>query len=488
MPVPRSTQTQQNGLTVTDGEPWKELRERDMLLLQVLQLFPMNKLRTVRYFSEVDLDPAILDCVNETQRAVQNIHVSLCDPRQLVLLPRRSVLAGFQGTHDKTYKFVDFVRALPPLESLSLLFWGGWSHDNSLYWEEEHNLDSFEGRRVITQQLAISGSMPPSFTSAVAYIFDLSALTKLTLFDCAITFFLRLSKSPNLQNLTHFQFRTVDGISTYDSLSFHKFFEQNQKLQHVTLSLGALTTVPLEPQPFVPGPLPAALATFSTEYLSSLRHRLRTLSMFDPMWVETQGPGAHTSHPFLSNPSLQYICREFENLQELGFQGPNQAFFVASGANMTHDPLMSYLNPIRSLKDLRVLHLYQNNLNYTEPSYCRGDEQVSLDIHRFATQFFEWAHSYCPRLSVLIWGIYGEPSEEVLQVTLDDAHDDGFAIERASQHLFLKRRAVLQNGLVQATAVRVSYSQLRDEFPDMDILACDPGFQTLERFNHLPCR
>lgn len=86
---------------------------------------------------------------------------------------------------------------------------------------------------------------------------------------------------------------------------------------------------------------------------------------------------------------------------------------------------------------------------------------------------------------MLVWGTYGEPLEEMVQVALDDAHNEGFAVERTSQYLFVKRRVALHNGLVQVKATRVSNSRLRDEFPDMDILACDPGYQTLERFNHL---
>lgn len=311
------------------------------------------------YFSDVGLDSAFIAYVNEHQREVRNIHVSRCDPQQsdpqqLVVHSRRSVLAGFRNTDDKTYKFVEFVHILPPLQSLCLLFWGGWTHGNSLFWEQGRPLDPLKHRRVTTQELAMSGSIPQSFTLSMSQIFDLFVVTKLTLFDCSTQDFVTLSRAPELKNLAKLHFRTVDAMTLFDVADFHNLFERNHNLQHVFLSLEGLTAIPIEPQSYLQTHSPSAFTNFSPSYLSPLRQRLRTLSLFDPMWAEMQGTDAYPSVEFLQGPSLRYICREFGSLQQLGFQAPGQALLATSGAKISHDALMRYLVSAQCLFEGRL--------------------------------------------------------------------------------------------------------------------------------------
>ncbi|CAO2650646.1 Nn.00g019380.m01.CDS01 [Neocucurbitaria sp. VM-36] len=146
-----------------------------------------------------------------------------------------------------------------------------------------------------------------------------------------------------------------------------------------------------------------------------------------------------------------------------------------------NDFLLRYLEPIKLLKDLRILHVYQDNIRKVAPSRLRTKDQVADDAHQLAIRFFRDVHPYCPLLNVLVWGNYGEPSEGHIQGLRDDANDEGVTIEQTSQYLFVKRKETLGDGRMQITAVSVTLSRLRDEFPYLELLTYDPGHLILER-------
>jgi hypothetical protein len=246
----------------------------------------------------------------------------------------RHITAGFRGKYEQTHGFEQFARTLPSLKSLSLVFPDGWVHDVHVYWSNRHYVGLFDHRKIVTRELTISDCLPQTFTSAMAYMFDLSTVTKLALFDCNFWLLQDLHTSPDLRNLTHFEFHTWDSVDEAEVENLTKLFKRNQSLRHLCLHLFSLWSIPLEPQLIEQGVSPSVSPLYSTPYLWPLSHNLKTLSLFDRLNLE--------EHHFPSEASLKYICNEFSTLEQLGLRAP-ELKCRASQANKRHEFVLRYL-------------------------------------------------------------------------------------------------------------------------------------------------
>lgn len=146
---------------------------------------------------------------------------------------------------------------------------------------------------------------------------------------------------------------------------------------------------------------------------------------------------------------------------------------------------MIYQGPIKLLRELRILHIYRDRMIRVVSSQCRNNANVTLDAHRLAILLFRQMHHYCPKLKVLVLGIYGEPTPTEVEIAVSDACDEGLVIERHSQYIYVKRERTDDDGNVHITAVPTSRRRVQDAFQDLDIMAHDPGFEHLERFVNL---
>lgn len=97
--------------------------------------------------------------------------------------------------------------------------------------------------------------------------------------------------------------------------------------------------------------------------------------------------------------------------------------------------------------------------------------------HQLATQFFQWTHTRCPSLKILIiapysvtlpFGAFTEPeggnAEPEFSYNI---------VENSVQQCFVKKVVELDNGTSQITATRVTQSRLRADFPELYILDYD---------------
>jgi hypothetical protein len=104
---------------------------------------------------------------------------------------------------------------------------------------------------------------------------------------------------------------------------------------------------------------------------------------------------------------------------------------------------------------------------------------------QFATLFFQWAHTRCPLLKVLIWGSRetGWHSERLnaLNEQSEGRHQSFGFSELMPQQCFVKRVRELDDGTFEVIATRVTRSRIRDDFPELHILDYDTGSQSADR-------
>jgi hypothetical protein len=104
---------------------------------------------------------------------------------------------------------------------------------------------------------------------------------------------------------------------------------------------------------------------------------------------------------------------------------------------------------------------------------------------KFATLFFQWAHTRCPLLKVLIWGSRetGWHSEGLNALNEQDEgrHLSLGCSELISQQCFVKRVRELDDESFEITATRVTRGRIRDDFPELQILDYDTGSESADR-------
>lgn len=148
--------------------------------------------------------------------------------------------------------------------------------------------------------------------------------------------------------------------------------------------------------------------------------------------------------------------------------------------------MMIVKRPLRRLQALRVLHVYDVAMDHTDCPSCQDDPEVRFDALQFAKFFFQEMHLACPDLEVLILGLCGGYSEKEAISHLanadDDAKEEDIANGRYPQCILIKQIEITEIGRVQIQAKRTSRKRLQDDFPDLDIIAHDPGLENLERY------
>ncbi len=261
---------------------------------------------------QLDLNATIINLLREYQQSIDSLHVSRGDVLQLINPKLRRVTAGFYGERALTYGFVQFIQTLPALESLSLLFLSGWTQGVHSYWQSSSYARSLNHRQIVAREISLEGNMPESFGSALPYVFDLSRVTKLALFNCHSKLLRSLSSSSELRNLVYFQLRARMSFNDSTSECARALFTRNQSLQHLCLHIYGLSAVSLAPHIINRAVSPSDLS-YNTPYLWPLRPMLRTLSLWD---LDFKGSCYDSSSP--TRAELEHVCSEFSALEQLG--------------------------------------------------------------------------------------------------------------------------------------------------------------------------
>ena len=105
--------------------------------------------------------------------------------------------------------------------------------------------------------------------------------------------------------------------------------------------------------------------------------------------------------------------------------------------------------------------------------HVRGKDTIASEIHQLADSLFQQTHIQCPRLTMFVWGMTGEPDEAEAEMVREICEEGDCTFERIPQFLFVKRQKTLHDGRVQVYAAPVTRSRLRDGFPELDLLAYD---------------
>ncbi|KAF2131757.1 hypothetical protein P153DRAFT_395065 [Dothidotthia symphoricarpi CBS 119687] len=456
---------------VPEGSVWSSRNEMDELLLHILHQFPRHILRTFGYISKVKISTACLDLINERQQSIQNMHVTKCDPRQLIAPSRHCITAGFHDDELKTRGYLQLAQALPPLDFLHLIFWSGWSSAVWEYWDDPHPHSLIGDRKILARQLTLTGYMPPSFTSKIGLHFDWSIVTSLTLLQSYVWPPDQLAQITELQHLTHFHLNTSAALQLDSAESLYQLFERNKSLQSVHLGLSQLATLSLSWFPEKKDRIPGRV--LHKAYLWPLRHSLKSLSLHDPMLYRDYRD-MHSSPGIFSYGRFKSICGNFPHLQQLALQVPSTYAKLSE-----HGVPRTYVKCIRQLKDLRILHFHQQRLAIVPQSNTSGKYTMASKIHAFANSLFQWSHTKCPSLRVFIWGMTGKPDEAHEEMVRDTLRE-GQTLERVPQFLFVKRQRKLDCGNTQVYAATVTPSQLREEVPELDLLSYDAGDPELD--------
>ena len=134
-----------------------------------------------------------------------------------------------------------------------------------------------------------------------------------------------------------------------------------------------------------------------------------------------------------------------------------------------------------------MLHLYQDRLRIIDPDQPRRN--VAAETQQLATMLFQWAHALCPDLDVLVWGRFTETLDRDVYSLLEDQmeREGSLAtnenVERVPQQYYVKQVTRLQGGATHVTAIPFSRRRIQNEFPDLDLLACDTSLGTLDRIS-----
>jgi hypothetical protein len=132
------------------------------------------------------------------------------------------------------------------------------------------------------------------------------------------------------------------------------------------------------------------------------------------------------------------------------------------------------------LKELKLLHLYQQHLIFDPISNTKGMHsalQISSEVREFATFLFKFAHIHCPALKVLVWDEYKAENYATENLALELAQA---ATEYVPQFIFVKEESISQDGKRRISASLTTRDRLCDDFPHLDLLAYDPGIRGMD--------
>ncbi|EOA81946.1 uncharacterized protein SETTUDRAFT_43915 [Exserohilum turcica Et28A] len=438
-----------------------------------------------------------MSLLESQQKSLVNAQVTRGDFQQLITPSIRRLTAGILHRHQATDGLIKLAQSLPPLESLSLIFKIGVDEIASSWWGENGYEENLPAKRIATHQLTLDGILPEKLYHNLPYLFDLSRLTKLALYDFDVNCWSwkdHLASSPDLRNLKHFDLHSRDSRHTFhrdweffdgllrkeDSDILRDMFVRNKDLRHLSLHIFSLAAMSLEPVVIGDEDL-LNVGADTTPYLWPLRRNLKTLSLLDMMSTIKR------SVQFPSKSELDAICNDFGALEQLGLRVPEHEGHYYTNAAEIHTHVLGHLESIRKLKNLRIVHLYQDRvrLSHAEPSERDPWEQTST----FANIFFQSMHTSCPHLKVLVWGRFTETVDDEMLDMFDMDPDQGQSllqvsqVERVRQQCFVKQVTEDKNGALRITALRVTRKQLQIDFPDLDILSCDTSISVKDRLS-----
>ena len=105
--------------------------------------------------------------------------------------------------------------------------------------------------------------------------------------------------------------------------------------------------------------------------------------------------------------------------------------------------------------------------------------------HQVAIRFFQWTHTRCSTLKILIIAPYSVSPRFEASTGPDggNAEPESFynVVENSAQQCFVKKVIELDNGTSQITATRVTQSRLRADFPELYIFDYDTDTLVADR-------
>ncbi|EUC33989.1 hypothetical protein COCCADRAFT_25776 [Bipolaris zeicola 26-R-13] len=385
----------------------------------------------------------------------------------------RRVTAGVSGDAQQTFGLVELAQKLPRLEKFALLLKNVNVFLLEDYWSRCSYSTFFPNKQIVSRELMFDGYLPGGFVSAIPHMFNLSHLTRLSLYTDNFWYWKPLFSSPELRNLTHFDFHSPDSFDHEKSMDLEDLFTRNQNLRHLNLHMRLLKTVSLEP-------LLADDGSTLASYISPLCPRLKSLSLFDLWSVEKR------ASYFPSMASLDTICDELGALEQFGLRVAEIGGCLLANGHDRQKYVLGRLckKPIGKLKNLKMLHLYQDRIRIIDPDQPRN---VAAETQQLAAVLFQWAHDLCPDLEVLIWGRFTETLDnDVYSLLEDELETEGSLannvnVERVPQQYYVKQVTRVRGGAPNITAIPFSRRRIQNEFPDLDLLACDTSVGTLDR-------
>ncbi|EUC47541.1 hypothetical protein COCMIDRAFT_89850 [Bipolaris oryzae ATCC 44560] len=416
---------------------------------------------------------SIINLLQKQQQSIVDFQLSHGNFQQLVTPMTRRMTAGVSGDGQETFGLVELAQKLPRLEKFALLLPKNFDvFALEDYWSRCSYSTLFQNKQIVSRELMFDGYLPGGFVSAIPHIFSLSHVTRLSLYADNFWYWKPLFSSPELRNLTHFDFHSPDSFDDRKSLDFEDLFTRNQNLQHLSLHMRFLKTVPLEP-------MLADDGSTITSYIWPLCPRLKSLSLFDLWSVEKR-----VSY-FPSMASLDAICNELGALEQFGLRVAEIGGCLLADGHDRQKYVLGQLKPIGKLKNLKMLHLYQDRLRIIDPD--RPRRNVAAETQQLAAMLFQWAHDLCPDLQVLVWGRFTETLDNDVYSLLEDqleregSLDTNVNVERIPQQYYVKQVTRVQGEAPHITAVPFSRRRIQNEFPDLDLLACDTSLGTLDR-------
>lgn len=248
----------------------------------------------------------------------------------------RSLMTGIGDGCQKKSGLARFLRELRSLDSLSIIFWNGWTSDVSTYWagKDWAKLFTDDEDKVSVKEVMLSGYMPQTFKIAMGHMFKLSTITKLVFMDCTLSSLQDLFRRTELQNLLYLKLNTDDSILPTEDNFLRDFLRQNHFLEELYFKFGNLAHIFSLPQ--VPTSHPLSL--------NPMTAKLKTISLTDLYFEDTSNFGLS----FYA--LLETVCHKFRGLRQLGIQSRVlDSFRHITSAPMKDQFLLDHLVSIRSI-------------------------------------------------------------------------------------------------------------------------------------------
>ncbi|KAF2463216.1 uncharacterized protein BDR25DRAFT_347422 [Lindgomyces ingoldianus] len=423
--------------------------ERNTSAFLILQMIPRNVLHTFRHLSIVSLDQRCLRALKHNQKSLRHVQFSVNGNIFLpdLLKPGLETLDVFWTGVRKPYsEFTkDILKKAPNLRRLCVI---GCTSDNLnpepnfMYGDDyTHPHSSLQELSLIETELGPRGDI---WTKT----FDFTALTSLAIWDCcdADGFFTQLGQTyrdmpSQLKRLVVADSESDEPEVLYESLI--NIYSSSPNLSSLHLNMALIGDI------------------WDDFYqVCHLPKTLLSLSLHDPGLYRSDAAT-------LSLGCFQSLCYDLPKLQQLGIRLPDDGLLMCTENihDLDAESVIPYLESLKELGDLRILHLRQPRSKWNEDSIPRSEEHIAFSLQQFANFFFTYmeSRSMCPKLNFLVWGMYWDRG---LYHSTDE-------YEAIYQHCFVRGQQVAF-GETKAVAIPVSRRTLRELAPELDILDYQP--------------